>query len=291
MQLQRTRRGDDSDLARREAKEIQRSHWRICQRGPVRVSDLAEALGLRVENRSGLLQRARLEFQKDGALGTSTIAVQASLGQNVKRFAIAHEIGHAVLLRKYPQAAREWAVSRREEFADTFATELLAPEDVRAGTAPVFRALGDPLALLRLASRLGLSPSGLLTVATRERSWFQGLDKIWVRVKYTENAFTGSEAKLRIVSAHYDRERFFIPTNQSLVRFAGSDLWLSSLPPGLIAQHNSTIAVKLRRHERAAPKFLSRQLPARLAAARLQPNATDQAAYLIILAELTSSIS
>jgi IrrE N-terminal-like domain len=286
---QRVQNPGDADLARREAREIQRSNLSIFRGGPVRVKELATALGLKVESRSGLVQRARLELLAGEPFGVSTIAVRETLGENVKRFAIAHEIGHAVLLRKYPQAARAWGTERREVFADIFATELLAPPEVRANEAPAFRALSDPRALLRFASRLGFSPLGLLTLATRERPWFEGLNKIWLRVKYVENAFTGREAKLRIVSAHYDRDHFFVPTNQSVESFAGTDSWLASLPPGSTAHRSSTIALKIKRDALTTPRFMPRDLPAELSAVKLQPNAVDLASYLIVLADVTST--
>lgn len=288
MQEQRIQQAREANLARLEAREIQRSHPSIFQQLPVPVTDLAQALGLKVEKRSELRQRARLEVLEDAKAESATIAIQANLDQNASRFAVAHEIGHAVLLRKHPQAAREWETSRRETFANVFATELLTSLEVRANMAASFRTLPDPVALLRLGSQLGLSPHALLTLATQERSWINGLDKIWLRVKYIENAFTRRDAKLRIVSAHYDRDRFFVAPNQSLVRFAGDDRWLSSLLPGSMARHNTAIRIWLRRPAPAVPRFVSKQVAASLSAVRLQPSAKDQAAYLIILADVTS---
>lgn len=273
-------------LARSEAREIQSKHPSIFQGTPVPISDLALALGLRVEKRPELHQRARLELLEGPEGGTATIAVRASLERNVSRFAIAHEIGHALLLKKHPQAAREWVTSQREAFADVFAAEVLLPPKVRADAAVTFRTLADPLALLRFSSHLGLSLHALLELATRERAWFEGLDKIWLRVKYTENAFTRREPKLRIVSAHYDRSRLFIATNQSLARFAGDETWLSCLPPGHVSQQSTTVRVWLRRAAPAVPRFCTKALHAELSAVRLQPSAKDMTAYLIILVEL-----
>jgi hypothetical protein len=288
VQQQRVQQAKESALARDEAREIQRTHSAIFQQLPVPVTDLAQALGLKVERRPELRQRARLEFVVDAKAELGTIVVQANLDHNVSRFAVAHEIGHAVLLRKHPDAAREWETSRREAFANIFATELLASPGVRAEMATTFRSLCDPVALLRLASQMGLSPHALLRLAMFERPWIKGLNKIWLRVKYIENAFTHRDAKLRIVSAHYDPDRFFIAPNQSLVRFAGDDSWLSSLLTGSVAHHSTTINVSLKRPAPAAPKFVSKQMPATLSAVRLRPSTADQAAYLIILADLTA---
>jgi len=109
-------------------------------------------------------------------------------------------------------------------------------------------------------------------------------------VKYLENAFTHSEPKLRIVSAYYDKSRFYIATNQGLTRFAGTDQWLASLPVGTVARHRTVITLKLRRPAPAVPKFISKQLSADLSAVRLQPSSAEPVAYLIILADLTGEV-
>jgi hypothetical protein len=266
---------------------MQRAHPVIFERLPVPVVDLAQALGLRVQRRAELRQRARLEFFADKNAEPATIAVQVGLENNVSRFAVAHEIGHAVLLKKYPDAAKEWDIDRREEFANTFATELLASPEIRREMATTFRNLSDPVSLLRLASRMGFSLHGLLTLASRERSWVGALDKIWLRVKYVENASTHRDPKLRIVTAHYDPERFFVARNQSLARFAGGDdMWLSCMRLGSVVHHNTKVAISLRRPAPARPKFVSKELPAKLSALRLQPSELDAGAYLIVLVEL-----
>ena len=226
----------EATLARFEAREIQRANPAIFQQVPVSLTELkalAKILGLTVEKRSDLHQRARLEVLTNGATRAAIIAVRADLDKNVSRFAIAHEIGHAVLLRKHPKPTQEWDVSRREVFANTFAAEILTSAELRANIEPSFRSLNDPLALVRLASDVGLSPRALLTIASQERSWIANLNRIWLRVKYIENAYTHREPKLRIVSAYYDRHRFFVATNQSLTRFAGDDQWLACLPVGV----------------------------------------------------------
>src|SRR5271166_3226254 len=104
----RIQRKEDLALARREARQLQREHEGIFHNVPVPVSELAYVLGLAIEHRTELEQRARLEvFETDG-IQEATIAVRDGLDRNVSRFAVAHEIGHAILLRKHPQAAREW---------------------------------------------------------------------------------------------------------------------------------------------------------------------------------------
>jgi hypothetical protein len=283
---QRTRQVQDLALARREAREIQRTHPAIFRQMPVPVSDLADALGFAVEKRTELQQRARLEIFRDGETAKATIALKEGLDRNVGRFAVAHEIGHAVLLRKYPDTAREWDVERKEVFASIFAAEILASPEARAQMADSFRSLNDPLTLLRFASQMGLSARALLTIAGQEESWIKGLDKIWMRIRYVENAFTHADPRLRIVSAYYDRSRFYVATNQSVLRFAGSDEWLGSLPVGTIVEHVGLISIKFQQTPPAHPKFLARRVHARLSAVRLHPSVADPVSYIIAVADL-----
>jgi IrrE N-terminal-like domain len=283
---QRVRQTRDLALARREAREIQSRHPSIFQIMPVQVSELANALGFAVEKRTELQQRARLEILREGGTERATIALRDGLDRNVGRFAVAHEIGHAVLLRKYPNTAREWDIDRREVFASTFAAEILASSEARQQIANSFRSLSDPLTLLRLASQKGLSPGALLTIAAQEESWTQGLDKIWMRIKYAENAFTRADPKLRVVGAYYDRSRFYVATNQSIVRLVGSEEWLASLPVGMIAEHSGSISIKFKQAPPIAPKFVARRVQAKLSAVRLHPSAAEGIPYLIAVADL-----
>jgi hypothetical protein len=277
----------DANVAREEALEIQRDHAVFFDGLRVREDiDLAHALGFKIETRAGLRQRAQLEIVGGGAEPDETIAVKADLERSVRRFAIAHEIGHAVLLRKQPQAGQQWSIGRREFFANVFAAELLTTSAGRTHIIATFPSLTDPTDLLRLASDVGLSPHALLRVASEHNS--RMLDKIWLRVKHLKNAFTQAEPRLRIVSAHYDSTRFFVATNQSVARFAGDDHWLSFLPLGTCVRHRAEIALKFKQPAQARPQFVSKSVPAQLSAIRLHSSTQDRAAYFIVLAELSN---
>jgi hypothetical protein len=274
----RFRRAEELARARQEAHWVQKTYPIFFQEIAAPVEDLPHALGLVVQERSDS-NSGQTESQ------TAAIKVRYGRGGSVSRFAVAHEIGHAILLRKYPGAKR-WENGRREVFATAFATALLTSQETRVRMAAAFRALADPLALLTVASQMRLSPDALLTVAAQERSWIEGLDKIWLRVKHVANAVTHRHPKLRIVSAYYDTNRFYIPTNQGLTRFAGDDGWLVSLPVGGAVRHTSTITLRVRQPALAVSNFASKEVPAELSALRLQPSAADHADHLIILAEV-----
>jgi hypothetical protein len=276
----------DAKVARAEALKIQREHPVFFEGLGVRDDrELARALGFKVEERGGLRQRAQLEILAGDAQPEETIAVKADLERSVRRFAIAHEIGHAVLLRTQPQASKQWPTERREFFANVFASELLTTSAGRSHIRATFPLLAGPPDLLRLASDVGLSPHALFRVAAENKS--RMLDRIWLRVKHLENAFTHSEPRLRIVSAHYDSSRFFVATNQSLARFAGDDGWLASLPLGACVRHRAEIALQFKQPAPATPQFVSKSVPAKLSAMRLHSSIWDNAAYFLVLAELS----
>jgi len=279
---------DEIVLARVEARRLQRANPSLFGELPVRVSELATALGVKIEKRATLKQRAQLEVFGGPTANDSTIVLERNLDPNAVRFALAHEIGHVVLLKNHPQKAQQWDVPAREEFANAFAAELLTPSQLRGQLTASFRDLSDPIAFLRLASRLGLSPAALFAIAGRESGWVRGINRIWLRVKYANNAFTGSEPKLRIITAIYDRTRFFIPTNQSLTRFTGDEKWLVSSPYGSVVRYTGAVSLSLKRTQECEPKFLRRKVPADLSAVRLRPSARDPGAYLVILAQLNS---
>jgi hypothetical protein len=274
-------------LARQRARGLQGRFPFLFDQLRVPVVDLARALGLRIEERKELHQRAQLEVltTKEGAR-EGWIVLKPNMDQNVRRFAIAHEIGHFALITERPDLFRAWDTTRRETFANEFASELLISPEGRAKINASFRSLSDPLDLLRLAASVGLSPKALLTQAMAKKPLTSGLWKVWLRVKHVVNAVTRSEPKLRIVSAYYDRERFFIPENQSLESFAGGDTWLSSLPIGISSRQKSTVAVKVRRPPESTPKYLSAMLPAEISAVRLAQASKEHSSLFILMAEI-----
>jgi hypothetical protein len=283
----RIQRTADLALARQEAHRFQTTQTPSFQQVPSSVLALEEQADSVVERRSDQRQSACEEIVQTKESAIARIGVHASPARKMSRYAAAHQLGHAILLNKYSNDVKRWDSGRREVFASAFAAELLTLPETRARTSAAFRTLADPLSLFKLASQMGLSPIALLTVATQERSWTEGLDKVWLRVSCIENVFTRRGLRWRIVSAYYDKSRFYIPTNQVLARFAGDDGWLDSLSVGAMVHHRAAIRVKLRQPPPAMPKLLSKQVSAGLSAMRLQPSAPDPVTQLIILADMT----
>jgi hypothetical protein len=277
----------EASLARAAARDIQRTHPYFFDHTRVPVYELARVLHLRLEERPDLRQRAQLEIRQTSEGNQYTIVSRLGMDKNVRRFAVAHEIGHFVLYEKHGQSVRFWDAAKQERFANLFASEVLLSPLGREQIDSTFPQLSDPLELLRMASELGLTPYALLTTATENRPL--GQDKIWLRIKHIANAYTQSEPKLRIVSAHYDRRRYYIPTNQSITTFAGEDSWLSFTLVGTTSQHDTSISVKLKQPDGYQPKFLTASVEARLSAVRLKPSVKDES-YFIILAEMKKPV-
>jgi Zn-dependent peptidase ImmA (M78 family) len=270
--------------AKKQLESLERSHQRLLQDIPVKVSNLAEALGIVIRRDRKLRERARLEMiRRDGRL-SAVVTLQEKLPLPEARFALAHEIGHFLLLTDRPGEAAGMTVNDREIFANTFAAELSIPRARRDELRAQFRAVRDPLELLALGSRLGVAVSILLRFASETSDWFGDLQRIWLRVKNVPNEYTGKDPRLRIVSAHYDRRRYYVPVNQSLFRVT-ADAWLGHQPIAEVARERGTVNIFLSAPG-STPKFTKATIPAMLAAVRLQPSAADLASYFLISAEL-----
>lgn len=267
--------------ASRAARELNRTHSDCFGDVPVRPSRLARRLGIRVVTNSAIDGRARLEL--GGVAAAPTIHIASGVDRDVARFALAHELGHFWLLRSGDTAL---PMSLRERFADAFARELLVSDEVRRRYRDDFRRADEPRALVALASAVGLSIHALLVTAELEPSWIGGLDRVWLRVKFAPNRFTGREPKLRVASAHCDRTRFFVPTNQGLTRVVGDLSWLGSLLPGRTATVAGPVTIKVRRPEPGG-RYADDTRGAHLIALRLRASAHDQQAYFLVCANLS----
>jgi Zn-dependent peptidase ImmA (M78 family) len=270
--------------AREQLAALERSHETLLRDIPVKVSNLADALGIVVRRERRLRQRARLEMLRTQGKLSAVVTLQENLPLPEARFALAHEIGHFLLLTDRPGEAAGMTVDDREIFANTFAAELSIPRARRDELRAQFRAVGNPLELLALGSRLGVAVSILLRFASETSDWFGDLQRIWLRVKNVPNEYTGKDPRLRIVSAHYDRRRFYVPVNQSLFRVT-ADAWLGHQPIAEVARERGAVNIFLSAPG-STPKFTKATLPAALAAVRLRPSAADLASYFLISAEL-----
>ena len=271
--------------------DIQNQYPTICVNVPVHATRIAKALGFKI-NTTSTIHRARLEYSTIGdnesLFGDHhfTISLNKNISPDIGRFAVAHEIGHAILLAHYPENAAKWNLELRELFADSFASELLIPKSQRPICIERFHGLKTPGELRELASTIGISTYSLLTFASKNHSWFKDNDAIWLRLKYITNKYTNRDPKLRIASAHFDKSRFYVPSNQGFSRFCATDKWLSGLMPGeessCIVEYISLKSVLT--NERV--KYGTLCTPAELRIMRLKPSGHDSASYYLLLAKI-----
>ena len=278
-------------LAKRAASTLQDRYPSICRTIPVRATKIARALGIKLRS-IPTVKRARLEHS---ALGSDsslfgkhdfTIAVNANISPEVGRYAVAHEIGHAILIAHYPHHATSWDLETREYFADLFASELLIPAHTRSLFMRRFRSISAPSELCGLASNLGLSLHSLLTFASKDNSWFINSNAVWLRLKYGPNKYTGRDCKLRVESAHFDKTRYYVPSNQGFERFCANDGWLGDLIPGEERDRvleNVTLKLTLANKQ---VKYKTERVAAELQAIRLNSGHHDKASYYLLLAQI-----
>lgn len=273
-----------ASAAREQLDALERSYSDLLGDIPVNVSKIAEALGILVRRDRQLRQRARLEVLRIADRLSAVVTLHEGLPLPEARFALGHEIAHFLLLRERSRLAASMTVAEREIFANTFATELSIPRTCREELKTRFRGTRDPLDLLALSSRLGIAVSVFLRFASGISDWFRDLPLIWLRVKHVPNEYTGKESRLRIVSAHYDWHRYYVPVNQSLVRVT-ADGWLSNRPVGAVVREQGAVNISLNIPDRV-PRYPKVTLPAALAAVRLRPSDNDLAPYFIVMTEL-----
>jgi hypothetical protein len=254
--------------------------WRVGVRG------LADTLGIEVRHRSDLRaparwHRVRARPAKQPTLWDEPhapaaehdlILLRSDLPEAARRFALAHEIGHAVLQRerdmhRYLDTRLRSSSGLVECYANAFAAELLLPTKHIAVIRARLRNASDPIELLQVASSLGVSPQTLLYRAEEER-WMAGLGRIWLDIRVLPNRFTGCDRRPRIHRAVLDQRRWFLPSNRSMAGALGNDSWLSGVDP-----HRSfTGLLEISEHTRDSDsrRWVQKKMPVEVSARRLR---------------------
>jgi hypothetical protein len=244
----------------------------------VRVTRLARMLGMTINEQAELGARARwhpkvgsddLRLWNDpneSSLGV--IQLEPKLSDTTRRFAIAHEIGHAILWRDHSEIAGQLPGYWRERFANVFAAELLVTNGCRDHVMREFRDATTPPDLLRICDSVGVSPATLLRFARERIEWLRGLDQAWLDVRRSRNRHTGREPRLRVTRVYLDRERWFLPENQSVARLLGNDTWLTVAGPDFRVE--SFVVAISRRNIGEEPRFMETTLEATISALRLK---------------------
>lgn len=198
---------------------------------------LARRLGVEVETSKGLGPLARwhrlgaqsgpLRLWEEEAQGLDIVQIRVGSHQNARRYALAHELGHAVLDRELEGRSNELPVEEQERFADAFAAELLLPRSVARRLRSGFRELGEAVEVVQLAQSIA-APPRVLMLRAKQENWLAGLDVLWLDIRTIANRSTGRDQRPRLYDCICDRGRWFLPKNRSVRGLFGNDRWLAT---------------------------------------------------------------
>lgn len=208
--------------------------WRVA------VAEIARALEIEVERRTDLRVPARWCRMRTPRRAQPTlwdvgeteaehdlVLLRADLPEGPSRFALAHEIGHAVLHRDRAMSARIQG-DAEERYASAFAAELLLPSTRAPEVRKMTRNATDPIHLLHIASSMAISPQTVLLRADRDQ-WLAGIDRVWLDIRVVPNRQTGRDRRPRVHRAILDRRRWLLPSNRSIAGAFGDDAWMTGL--------------------------------------------------------------
>lgn len=212
-------------LLAREAAEQLRDRDLFGERN-LKIDQLLKELGLVL--RVDRLAKYRGHLSAD----ERTVTVRYRSGP-ANRFVILHEIGHALLLRDHPALASEIQDRHHELFATCFALSMMVSDEKQRAICDRLYAIDCCSELVKAAASSRLSIPDLLRVGYDQPALALAMrDRVWLTVKRSVNKFTLRDPKLRIVSAYFDRTKWFVPTNNGVERIFGAVDWFSRLPIG-----------------------------------------------------------
>ncbi len=267
------------ERGRQAARRIIRE-WsdRLDSAGLLDLDALAEELGVEVVREPGLPVSGRWHrYRRPAPIeprlweeeSEEVELVRVNTGrQNIpaQRFTLAHELGHAILDRELKGHGTELPIEKQEQFANSFAAELLLPDDLARPLRGPFVRIEDVPGVLELARSVQVPPKLLLVRASRE-NWLEGRNVLWLEIRTLPNQYTGRDPRPRIVDTIRDRTRWFLPSNRSVRGVFGGDEWLARASRHLST--NGRIAVS--RLLGSPVKFVSESVPAEARAFRMRP--------------------
>jgi hypothetical protein len=212
------------------------------------------------------------------------VVVREELSEVQRRFVILHEIGHAVLLRDYPDVADKLESKLHEEFAFNFATCMLLTDQEKLQLTGLFSKLDSPSDLVKAAQFSRLPLAFLLQMPRTDEACLKGSDKLWLRCRFAANRYTRKDMKLRIVGAQYDSDRWYLPTNKGFESVFGDSKWLSDIRIGEERQRSD---VEMKVHymvNRPKQKYSLKKARGTIRALALRPVKGEEKVGFLILA-------
>lgn len=267
-------------LGRREARRVGIRHpARLSPKG-IDLTGLAADLNVDVSARADLRPAGQWRIHRreppteprlwghEQSATREVIEVRSGLDKLARRFAIAHELGHAVLQRRFSGRGTELPIGEQERFANAFAADLLLlglGDDLDQR----FRGAANPLDLLELAKSVG-APVRVLLIRAHRENWLARFDVLWLDIRTIANMKTGRNPRPRIYHCVRDRRSWFLPENRSVAGAFGDDIWLWGRDRAFTASRRLDIS-----RSRGTPsKLVHERVPVEIEAFRMrQPSA------------------
>jgi hypothetical protein len=196
-----------------------------------------------------------------------------------RRFAFAHELGHAILNRSRGAGAAA-AVRYQEDYAQAFASELLMA-GVGEGVKAEFRAATLPTQALALAGSIG-APMRVVMRRARREKWLKETGLIWLDILTRPNEHTGFDRRPRVDQVVLDSSRWFLPKNRSVRGVLGDDQWLVS---GFM-QSSCRGQIAISRLDGEPPRFSSTSVSVEVDAIRLRPPGVGVGMEILAIARM-----
>lgn len=227
------------------AQRIQRRYPELFREAPIKVSVVAEKLGVRVVRSRTLTERAMLHILPGVDGEVITAYVQAGIKADYGRFALAHELGHAYLHSEGSEVAKSLAPNEVEFFCHRFAGELLVPpkfrKDIRRHFIEASKS-DSGLSVKNIAEaiqNLGISVSAFFSTITPHMSEvLSGTRSAIILARTAAHPYPSIERRkeaaptLRVVQRLFDPEYFFFPRYQRLASLLDPIDWLMFLEEG-----------------------------------------------------------
>ncbi|MGL9619295.1 ImmA/IrrE family metallo-endopeptidase [Bradyrhizobium sp. U531] len=245
------------------------------------VPQLLKRLDLELREVRGLQVRGLLTRERE-------IVIRQGLPDINRRFVILHEIGHAVFFRDHPEVANHLSQPLHEEFAFHFALSLIQTrQDIEAILAR-FPNIASPIDLLKEAQRSRLPLAIFWNIPRLQPHCLADTDRLWLRCSFAANRYSGKDPKMRIISAQYDRNRWFIPENKGLAGVIGDISWLSDIRIGEeVLQPN--VLVKLQKFGVGTQtKFVSTEAKASIRATSIRASRSEGRVGFLLIVSMRS---
>jgi Zn-dependent peptidase ImmA (M78 family) len=245
------------------------------------LSLISKLLGISMAKMEGTSIEGRLEIKTEG----DVLIIDPYLNKNYKAFTIAHEIGHWILAKKYPELASKRSHEWKEKYATYFAYVILVPERLKDRLKSILDNAESVFTIVKLSNEYDLSITSILNSLKYGQYNYDeyGSTNVWIVAKWIENKFTKIDPKLRITSRYFNPTYCYIPINQGLDRIVLEMDVFSNLRTGQERKANCCVSINVRNRINQKPKYSKKVINASLSTMRLNESKWDRTSQIVIL--------